>query len=322
MGTVLTMQKTPRIVVVGSINMDLVIRTAHLPVPGETILGESGYQTYPGGKGANQAVASAKLGAQTTMLGAVGQDAFGDELIANLQTHRIQTDALVRKTNTNSGVALIGIDESNGENFIIVAGGANRSLSPEDIQYAKSVIQSADILICQLEIPIESVHTALTIAKENHVTTVLNAAPVCELSDGLLSLVDFLIVNETEAVQLSHYSISELEDVEQASAILLGKGVKCVVLTMGAKGANVVDANHRIYVPTFPVKAIDTVGAGDAFVGAFSIAIAQGKPLADALKFSNAVGALATTKPGAQSGMPSHDEVQAFLRKFESKDFG
>lgn len=309
------MGKAPKIVVVGSINMDLVIRTPRLPVPGETILGED-YQTFPGGKGANQAVAAAKLGAETTLIGAVGTDGFGDALIANLQAQHVHTAKVVRKPNTGSGIALIDIDENSGENFIIVSGGANRLLTPEDIMAAAESIRSADILVCQLEIPLETVHSALRLAKDNHVPTVLNAAPICVLPDDLLKLVDHLIVNETEAMQLSGYSIHELEDVEQGSAILLGKGIGRVVITMGAKGVNGVDAEERIYIPAYPVDVVDTVGAGDAFVAAYALSVAQGRTLTDTLKFSNAVGALATTRMGAQSGLPTAQEMDAFLQQF------
>ncbi|MEE4195217.1 MAG: ribokinase [Anaerolineae bacterium] len=309
-----------KVVVVGSINMDLVIRTAHLPVPGETVLGDD-YLTYPGGKGANQGVAAAKLGAQTTIIGAVGTDAFGAELVDNLTHHGVKTDAVIRKQNTASGIALIAVEEKTKENTIIVSGGANRRLTAQDISAAAAAIQNADILICQLEIPIEAVETALIIARQHAVITLLNAAPARQLSDSLLKLVDILVVNETEAMQLSEYGIDELEDIEQASAVLMGKGIGSIVITMGGKGANVVDTDHRIYVPAFPVKVIDTVGAGDAFAGAYAVAIARGSSLADALKYANAVGALATTKSGAQSGSPTAAEVETFLARFSNKDF-
>ena len=320
MGAVLVMEKRPHIVIVGSINMDLVIRTAHLPVPGETVLGGD-YQTFPGGKGANQAVAAAKLAASTTMLGAVGEDTFAEVLVENLRSAGVNTDAVIHKKDSTSGIALIGIDDASGENFIIVSGGANRKFSPQDVLNAEDVIKSADILICQLEIPMESVTAALRLAKKHHVKTVLNAAPMTTLTDKLLQLVDYLIVNETEAAQLSGLDIEELEHIEQASAILLGKGIGCIVLTMGAKGAHIVDQEHRVYVPAYPVKAIDTVGAGDAFVGAFAAAIARDESLTEALKFGNAVGALATTKLGAQSGSPTAEEVQRFLQKFSNKEY-
>lgn len=320
MGTVLRMEQPVKIAVVGSINMDLVIRAAHLPVPGETVLGE-GYQTFFGGKGANQAVAAAKLGAHTRMIGAVGSDTFADELIENLQSYQIDTEFVTHKQDTASGIALIGIDDVSGENFIIVAGGANRTLHPTNLMIAADAIRSADVLVCQLEIPLDAVQMALQIAKDHQVTTVLNAAPICDLPDELLRLVDHLVINETEAMQLSGIAIHELEDVEQASAVLLGKGISCVAITMGAKGAYAIDHNQRVYLPAFPIKVVDTVGAGDAFVAAYALAAAQGKTIADTLKFANAVGALATTRLGAQSGSPSDEEVKAFLTRFRNKDF-
>ena len=314
------MTKAVKVVVVGSINMDIVIEAAHLPVPGETVLGGD-YQTYPGGKGANQAVAAAKLGAETTMIGAVGADAFGKALTMNLASYGIRTEAVMHKTDTTSGIALIAIDKRSRDNTIIVSGGANRQLTVEDMTFAVDIIKAADVLICQLEIPLDAVQAALKIAKNHGVITMLNAAPMCELPDALLALVDHLIVNETEAQQLSGYPINELEDIEQASAILLGKGIDKIVLTMGGKGANVVDAEHRHYLPAFPVNVLDTVGAGDAFVGAYAVAIAQGRSLTEALKFGNAVGALATTKSGAQTGSPTAEEVQQFLAGFQKKEY-
>lgn len=304
------------IVVVGSINMDLVVHTAHLPVPGETVLGGN-LVSSGGGKGANQAVAAARLGGKTTMLGCLGQDSFGDELMAGLESAGVDCSYVTRIADVNSGVALIGIDEGTRDNFIIVSGGANRSLNEAAIDVNAAVFAGADILVSQLEIPLEAVHRALVLAKQNDTKTILNAAPYCEFPAEWLRLVDVLILNETETSQLSGLPVNELEEIEHASAVLLGRGVGAVVITLGARGAHYVDANQREYYPAYPVQPVDTVGAGDAFVGAFAVALAEGMSPEETLKFSNVVAALATTRSGAQAAMPSRAEVDAYRQRWE-----
>lgn len=304
------------IVVTGSINMDLVVHAAHLPVPGETVLGGN-LQTSGGGKGANQAVAAARLGCRTVMLGCLGQDGFGDELYAGLQTAGVDCSCIARLPAVNSGVALIGIDEGTRDNFIIVSGGANRLLHAAEIHARADVIAAAKVLVCQLEVPPDAVHAALLLAHQSGTKTILNAAPYCEFPTEWLQLVDVLILNETEAAQISGLPVHELEEIEHASAVLLGRGVGAVVITLGARGAHYVDAGHRVYYPAYPVHPLDTVGAGDAFVGAFAVALTEGMPPEETLKFSNTVAALATTRAGAQAGMPTRTEVDAYRNQWE-----
>ena len=317
MGVILNqMKNTPaNIVVVGSINMDLVVRTPHLPVPGETVLGED-LQTLPGGKGANQAVAAARLGAHTTMLGCIGQDIFGTQLRENLSGAGVDCSHLCVKQDSASGVALIGIDGETAENSIIVAGGANRLLSKHELRAAEKVIENADVVVFQLEIPLEAVEEGLKLARKHGKNTILNAAPMCELSDALLANVDILIVNRTETAQLSGMPVVEMEDIEQASAVLFARGIKTIVVTLGSKGSYFIDSTHRTYLPAYPVKSVDTVGAGDAFVGAFAVGTADGMAPDELLKFCNACGGLATTTVGAQNSVPSRNEIEAFLESF------
>lgn len=304
----------PNVVIVGSINMDLVVHTAHLPAPGETVLGGN-LVTTGGGKGANQAVAAARLGAQTTMLGCLGQDGFGVQLRDGLLSAGVDCSRLCVRNGINSGVALIDIEETTHENFIIVSGGANRTLGAAEIAANADVIAAADVLVCQLEIPLEAVGAALEAARKHDTKTILNAAPMCDFPREWLRWVDVLILNETEAAQLSGLPVKELEELEQASAVLLGQGVGAVVITLGARGVSYADAQNRFYLPAYPVKAIDTVGAGDAFVGAFAAALAENRAPEAIVKFSNAVGALATTRPGAQAAMPTRAEVAEYAAK-------
>lgn len=304
-----------KIVVVGSINMDLVVHTPHLPVPGETVLGED-LQTLAGGKGANQAVACARLGADTTMLGCIGEDIFGTQLRENMSEIGVDCSHLCVNHEHTTGVALIGIDGETKDNSIIVAGGANRLLSKQEIRAAEVVIAEADVLICQLEIPLPAVEEALLLARKHHVTTILNAAPICDLPEHFLSLIDILMVNRTEASQLSGMRVEELEDAEQASALLLTRGVGTVIVTLGGQGSHHADKTQHSYIPAFSVKAVDTVGAGDAFAGAFAVGYAEGMPMDDLLRFCNACGALAATREGAQNSMPTRDEVSTFLAQY------
>jgi ribokinase len=304
------------IVVVGSINMDLVVHTPRLPVPGETVLGGN-LQTSGGGKGANQAVAAARLGSPTVMLGCLGQDSFGDELFAGLENAGVDCSHVKRVPGVNSGVALIGIEDGTRDNFIIASGGANRLLHAADIESHADVITGAAVLVCQLEVPLDAVQAALQLAKQHGTRTILNAAPYCEFPAEWLALVDVLIVNETEAARLSGLPVHELEEIEHASAVLLGRGVGAVVITLGARGAHYVDAHQRAYYPAYPVQPVDTVGAGDAFVGAFAVALAEARDVEETLRFSNAVAALATTRAGAQAAMPTRAEVDAYRQQWE-----
>jgi len=299
----------PKIVVVGSANTDMVIQVHHLPEPGETVLGGNYIQSQ-GGKGANQAVAASRLGADVTFIARLGRDAFGDASIAAYQADGINTRHIIRDDKTPSGVALIMVNR-NGENIIAVAPGANAQLSPDNVFSAESAIQGANCLLVQLEIPLETVQVAIQLAVKHHVPIILNPAPATKLPASLLEMVDFLTPNETEATFLAGgYSAKHASD---AAYLLNSKfKVKNIVITLGEKGA-LVTGYHKQIVPSYEVSSIDTTGAGDAFNGGLAVALARGDKLVDAVKFANAVGALSTTKSGAQPSMPTKKDVETFL---------
>jgi len=301
---------TPRIVVVGSSNTDLVVTLPALPKPGETLLGGD-LLTAQGGKGANQAVAAARLGAAVTLVGCVGDDDFGATSLAQYAREGMDTSRIRVVAGAPSGVALIFVGAT-GENMIAVAPGANLSLTTADIEAAAPVIQAADVLLLQLETPLATVLSAARLAHAAGVKVILNPAPAQPLAASLLALVDVLTPNEREALLVSGLPADAAPAA--AAAHLQSLGVKTVVVTLGAAGALVKDAAHPAFtVPSFRVPAVDTVAAGDAFNGGLAVALAQDQPLAAAVRFANAVAALAVTRPGAQSSLPSAQEVAAFL---------
>ena len=300
-----------RITVVGSLNMDLVVRSPRLPLPGETIIGHD-WHAIPGGKGANQAVAAARLGGDVCMVGKVGQDDFAQALLTNLAESNIDRAYVMRDDHAATGVALIVVDDQ-GENTIVVASGANMQLSVGDVDKAKSAIADSGVLLLQLEIPMETVVRAAEIAQQHEVSVVLNPAPAQPLPDQLLSLVDVLIPNETEITALTGITIDSQQDRENAARALLERGIRTVVLTMGASGALLATADTITQVHAFKVDPVDTTAAGDAFVGGFGVALAQGKSLSEAMRWGNAAGALAATKLGAQTSLPTRAEVMELL---------
>ena len=300
-----------RITVVGSLNMDLVVRSPRLPLPGETIIGHD-WHTIPGGKGANQAVAAARLGGDVCMVGKVGQDDFAQALLTNLADSNIDRTYVMRDDHATTGVALIVVDDQ-GENTIVVASGANMQLLVGDVDKAKSAIADASVLLLQLEIPMETVIRAAEIAQQHEVCVVLNPAPARPLPCQLLSLVDVLIPNGTEITALTGITIDSQQDRENAARALLERGIRTVVLTMGASGALLATADTITQVHAFKVDPVDTTAAGDAFVGGFGVALAQGKSLSEAMRWGNAAGALAATKLGAQTSLPTRAEVMELL---------
>jgi ribokinase len=305
-------QLNAKIVVVGSLNMDLVIRSPRIPVPGETIIGGD-FQTVPGGKGANQAVAAGRLGAQVSMVGCVGQDAFAASLLNSLAEAGVDHTYVIQDPAAATGVALITVDDA-GENSIVVASGANMRLSPINVDDAEPVIAAANVLLLQLESPLETVIRAAEIAHANGVTVVLNPAPAPAqpLPVNLLSLVDVLIPNETETSLLTGLPVEDLNQAEAAATKLRKDGVDTVVLTLGAKGALLVQDTTEL-APPFRVTPVDTTAAGDAFVGGFGTALAQGKSLLEAIRWGNGAGALATTKLGAQPSLPMRNTLNKLL---------
>jgi ribokinase len=298
------------ITVVGSANMDLIARVPHLPHHGETVLA-AGFARLPGGKGANQAVAAARAGSQVTVVGRVGRDAYGAELADNLRRAGVDTDALVADPHAPTGLALITVDEE-GENHIVVVPGANGHVTQDDVDTVRDLIAASDIVILQLEIPLESVAHAARLAREGGAKVILNPSPAQPLDPDLLELVDVLVPNRKEVGR-----VSGLGDLDPAAAarLLLDTGVGAVVVTLGAQGAVIVTRDREIDVPAFPARPVDTTGAGDAFVGNLAHALEQGESLQDAVRFAAAAAALSVQKQGAQPSMPSLTETETYLKR-------
>ncbi|WP_397571337.1 ribokinase [Schlesneria sp. T3-172] len=305
---------SPRIVVVGSINMDLVARMSRLPRPGETVLGTS-FQTIPGGKGANQAVAAARLGANVMMIGCVGKDAFGDTLRRNLQDAGVNTVHVLDSPDVSSGVALIGVDDT-GANSIAVVPGANALLTPEVVASREEVIAGARALIVQLETPLDAIASAIRLAHQHGVTTILDPAPapVNALPDALLS-VDIISPNQTEAEVLTGVVVNDWESAKQAARVLQSRGAKDVVLKMGELGALVqLTGGSTEQIPAHKANIVDTTAAGDAFTAALTVALCEGMSLPAATHFACAAGTLACTRFGAQPAMPVRAELEAWMK--------
>ncbi|MBL7135896.1 MAG: ribokinase [Candidatus Marinimicrobia bacterium] len=303
----------PKIVVVGSSNTDMVIKLERLPGPGETIIGGD-FIMAAGGKGANQAVAAARLGGEVTLVARVGADIFGGQAIQNFQKEGINADFIVEDNEDPSGVALIFVDRK-GENSIAVASGANENLSSEDVMKAKDVIASSEILIMQLETPLETVKTAAKIAHENGVKVILNPAPARALDGPIYQYLSILTPNETEIELLTGMTVQDEKSAEKAARVLLAKGLGTIIVTLGSKGALLVTQDDCKRIPGFEVKAVDATGAGDVFNGALAVAIAEKKTLMDALLFANAAAALSVMKLGAQPSAPKRNEIENLLRE-------
>jgi len=299
------------LLVLGSINMDLVCTTPHLPRPGETLIGES-FFTAPGGKGANQAVACARLGAPTCMLGRVGRDAFGVALRTVLTDNSVDVGGVQVDAALPSGVALITVD-AGGENTIVVIPGANGAVNVQELTFLKNALPQARALLLQLEIPLETVLQAARLAKQQAVPVILDPAPMQPLPAELFPLVEALTPNETEAAELVGFALADDAAAERAARDLLARGVKRVVLKRGARGATVATAEGVTHHAAFPVTVVDTVAAGDAFNAGLAVALAEGQSLETAVRWALAAGALAVTRAGAQAAMPTRAEVLALL---------
>lgn len=293
-----------KIVVVGSFNMDLTTYMERLPRPGETVHGRR-FVTGPGGKGSNQAVAAARLGAEVTFVGRVGIDGFGDTALQTWQAEGIDTRYVVRDAENATGVAPIFVDDS-GENCIVVALGANLALSPADVDAASEAIAQADVLVVQLEIDLNTVARALKVAKDQGVRTILNPAPAAQLPEATLALADYLTPNETELETLLG---SVPNDLRQAVKL----PQQTLVMTAGSRGARWATQSDSGDVPTYKVQVVDTTGAGDAFNAGLAVALAEGKALADAIAFANATAAMCVTRPGTAPSMPQRAEVEALM---------
>lgn len=305
----------PRIAVVGSVNMDLVFRTPRMPAVGETLSGHE-FRQIPGGKGANQAVAAARQGAAVALIGRVGDDGFGQYSLRCLANDGIDVSNLTAVADIATGVAGIIVTDT-GDNSIVLAAGANACLSAEHIEAAQAAISSAQLLVCQLETPLATVTRAIQLARQHGVKVILNPAPVQALSDDLLAQVDYLVVNETEASQLSGIPVSDQDSAQRAAEKLLQRGVAVVLLTMGEHGVCVTAASGAVrsqFIPAIKVEVVDTTAAGDTFVGAFAVGIAKGLDLIAASTEAQYTAALAVTKLGAQTSIPLRSEVEQFMR--------
>ena len=305
--------KTPRIVIVGSSNTDMVVKADRIPGVGETVTGGQ-FVMVPGGKGANQAVAAARLGAQVTFVAKVGQDLLGSQAIAGYQKENILTDWITVDSALPTGVALILVG-AQGDNLISVASGANHALRPADVDKAADQIRHADMLVLQLEIPLETVEHAAALAAGAGVPVLLDPAPAPAgpLPHSLLKNVTYLKPNETEAERLTGVRVVDENSARQAGERLLAAGAKHVMITLGAKGAVVIERpGESHWLAAFPVEAVDSTAAGDAFSGALACALARGDGLLQAARYASLVGGLSTTKLGAQPSLPTEAELREY----------
>jgi ribokinase len=308
----MTKNKAGRVLVVGSINMDMVAHASRLPAPGETLTGEA-FVMAPGGKGGNQAVAAARLGAEVDFVARVGMRQYGAELLDALRTEGISCDAVIRDQEALPGIAVIMVGSSDGENSIVYVPGSNADLSVADIAAATPTLQAAAVVVAQLEVPLPAIEAAFELARKSNAQTVLNAAPAQTLTPNMLALTDWLVLNETEANQLTGLGDSPpsslVQQAEHAAQRLLKQGVKQVLITLGADGALLCTAESLQHFEGRPVKAIDTVGAGDTFVGGLAAGLAEGMSPAEAVRLGQAAASIAVTRSGVQSAMPRRAEL-------------
>lgn len=306
------MSQPPHVCVVGSTNIDLTFRAARLPRPGETLAG-LGFQLGYGGKGSNQAVMAARLGASVTMVGKVGRDVFGEGALRNYREQGVDTTHVLVDVERPTGVASIVVDDA-ARNCILVVPGANLGLTPQDVRAAAGAIAAARVLLCQLEVPIETVAEALRIARAAGVTTVLNPAPAVPLPDELLALTDLCVPNESEIELLTGgQTTATVQEAAAAAWELLKRGPRTVIVTLGERGALIADAASAEHLEAPRVEAIDSSGAGDAFIGALGVFLADGMALREAVRRANAVAALSVTCLGTQASFPTRDEVEVLF---------
>ncbi|TWU54673.1 Ribokinase [Rubripirellula tenax] len=303
--------RAAKIVVLGSINMDLVIRCKHLSRPGETIIARSSDEV-PGGKGANQAVAAARAGGDVTMIGRIGDDAFSNRLMDNLIREKVSVDTVIRTPETASGLAVVAVDDV-GENSIMVVPGANAMLSVNDVHMFADQIGTADVMMVQLEVPHSTVLAAIEVARRAGVRVALDPAPMpaC-LGDGFLT-VDVVCPNQTEAESIVGHAIETVEDAKRATAAMHRRGARNVILTLGGRGAVVSDGADFQWIDATPVTVVDTTAAGDAFAGALAVRLAEDADVFTAARFASVAGAIAATRLGAQPGLPTRPEIENLL---------
>ena len=304
-------RRSPTIVVLGSINMDLVGAVSRFPSPGETVLGGD-FSTAPGGKGANQAVAAARMGASVRMIGRVGTDVFAPTLLDNLRANGVDVTGVTQDPDAPSGVAMVLLDASH-ENRIVVLSGANMRCDDTQVDAAALALQGADALMLQCELPSAVSLEAARIAREMGIRVVWDPAPADAFPPEAYALVDVLTPNQAEAAALTGIDVTDAASAETAARSLLQRGVRAVVVKLGEAGASYLSDADSGYIPPFEVDALDTVAAGDAFGAAMTCALAEGKPLPDAVRYGAAAGALAVTRPGAQEAMPTRSEVESLF---------
>jgi ribokinase len=305
------MRQRARIVVIGSLVFDFVARAPRLPRKGETVLGEH-FGMYPGGKGANQAVQAGRLGSEVFLVGCIGKDSLGDRLLASLDENKVTTDFVRRDASLHTAACCIHVD-SEGQNTIVIVPEANQACSPEDVTAAAEVIRTADVVLCQLEIPLATVSHAADLAARHGVRFLLNPAPAQPLPDALLARVTMVTPNEIEGETLTGLPLSLPAWESRAASELCRRGAGAAIVTLGERGAYVATPGVERLVPGYRVAVVDATAAGDAFSGALAVALAEGKEILEAVAFANAAGALAATRPGAQPSLPARAEVEELV---------
>lgn len=300
-----------KLCVIGSLNMDLVTKMENFPKPGETIVGES-FKTFPGGKGANQAVALGKLGADVLMIGKVGDDIYGTEYLEVLRNNNVNQEGIQIEKEVSSGVAVIQVSDK-GENNIVIIPGANGNVDIKYIESKWNILDEADIFLFQLEIPMDAVIYTIKKLKAKGKTIILDPAPAKKLPEEIFRYIDYITPNETEIEALTDKSVKDEKDLKEAARILIDKGVKNVIAKLGSKGAAVINKVEYKKIPGFKVNPVDTTAAGDSFNAGFAFALADGRELEECVRFGNGVGAISTTALGAQEAMPSYESAMSFI---------
>ena len=301
-----------KIVIVGSSNVDLIVKTARIPLPGETVMGGE-FMMVCGGKGANQAVAVNRLGGEAVFVTRIGKDMFGDRLLAQYESEGMDTGFVIRDAETASGVAIISVD-AKGENCIVVAPGANERLSMEDIDAAREQIVSADYVLMQMEIPLEVIRYVKNMAVAAGVKVILNPAPAAALDDDLLGGLFMITPNETECALITGQEVGNEAEAASAARTLLSRGVSNVIVTMGSRGALVQTAQQSLLVPARRVDAVDTTAAGDVFNGAVAVALSEGRDIVEAVRMASVASSVSVTRMGAQPSVPTRAEVEDILK--------
>ncbi len=303
-----------KVTVVGSFMYDLVATASRRPKTGETLIGDS-FGMFLGGKGANQAIAASRAGASVTMVGRLGNDLFGDQFLGKFSEEGIKTDFVIQDTENGTGVGMPLIDAS-GDNSIVIIPQANMALTVENIDKAESVIADSDVLVLQCEVPMEANKRAAEIANKNDTLVILNPAPARKIPDTLLSLVDIITPNESEAEILTDMPTETNSQAMEAAHHLLSKGVETVILTLGSRGSLLLTEKMEKRIPAYSVDVIDTTAAGDAFCGALAVILSNGSIIEEAIKIANAAGALAVTKLGAEPSLPTKKDIDQLINRF------